>query len=59
MWKRHGKGEWEFYKSGRIEKGSWVDHKEQGEFEVICKDGTTQKIMYKDGKRIEEYDAKD
>ena len=57
---KHGKGKMEYYsEDGRIEKGSWVKNKEQGEFEVIYKDGTTQKIMYKDGKRVKEYDAKD
>ena len=54
MWKRHGKGEEEYYSDGRIEKGSWVDDKRQGEFEVTYKDGTTQKDMYEDDKRVEQ-----
>ena len=55
MGKRHGKGEEEYYsENGRIEKGSWVDDIKQGEFEVTYKDGTKKKVMYKDGKRIEE-----
>ena len=54
MWNKHGKGEYEYYEDGRIEKGSWVDGKKQGEFEVTYKDGTTHKVMYKDGKRVEE-----
>ena len=54
MSKKHGKGEYEYYdEDRRIEKGSWVDHKEQGEFEVIYKDGTTHKVMYKNGERVE------
>ena len=44
----HGKGEMEYYEEdGRIEKGSWVNDKKQGEFEVTYKDGTTHKVMYK------------
>ena len=59
MFDLHGKGELEYYsEDGRIEKGSWVNHKKQGEFQVIFKDGTTHKVMYKDDKRVEE-DAKD
>ena len=54
MAKKHGKGEMEYYADGRIEKGSWVDDKKQGEFEVIYKDGTAHKVMYKDGKRVEQ-----
>ena len=52
----HGKGEMEYYsEDGRIEKGSWVGNKEQGEFEVTYKDGTTQKVMYgKKNKRVEQ-----
>ena len=50
----HGKGEMEYYSDGRIEKGSWVNYNKQGEFEVTYKDGTTHKVMYKDGKRVEE-----
>ena len=57
MGKWHGKGEIEYYEDRRIERGSWVNDKEQGEFEVIYKDGTTHKVMYKKGKREE--DAKD
>ena len=55
MYMRHGKGEWEYYsEDGRIEKGSWANGSRQGEFEVTYKDGTTQKVMYKDGKRVEQ-----
>ena len=55
MMKKHGKGEFEFYsEDGRIEKGSWVDNKRQGEFEVTYKDGTTHKVMYNNGKRVEQ-----
>ena len=54
MGKWHGKGEWEYYSDGRIERGSWVKRKKQGEFEVTYKDGTTHKVMYKDDKRVEE-----
>ena len=51
----HGKGEMEYCSSdGRIEKGSWVNHKKQGEFEVTYKDGTTNMVMYEDGKRVEQ-----
>ena len=50
----HGKGEEEYYEDGRIERGSWVNDNEQGEFEVAYKDRTTQMVMYKDGKRVEE-----
>ena len=50
----HGKGEWEYYKDGRIEKGSWVNDLKQGEFEVTYKDGTTHKVMYKDDERVEQ-----
>ena len=49
---RHGKGEYEYYRNGRIERGSWVDDKKQGEFEVTYKDGTTHKVMYKDDERV-------
>ena len=42
----HGKGEYEFYEDGRIERGSWVNDQRQGEFEVTYKDGTTHKVMY-------------
>ena len=59
MIKKHGKGEIEYYEDGRIERGSWVKGKKQGEFEVTYKDGTTHKVMYKDHKRVEEKDAKD
>ena len=55
----HGKGEIEYYSDGRIEKGSWVDHKKQGKFEVAYKDGTTLDVMYKDDEIVEEEDAKD
>ena len=52
---KHGKGEYEHYsEDGRIEKGSWVNDKKQGEFEVTYKDGTTHKVMYKKDKRVEE-----
>ena len=44
----------EYHEDGRIERGSWVDDKKQGEFEVTYKDGTIQKVMYKDHKRVEE-----
>ena len=55
MDKKHGKGEYEYYdEDGRIEKGSWVKRKKQGEFEVTYKDGTTHKVMYKNDKRVEE-----
>ena len=54
MWDLHGKGEMEYYSDGRIEKGSWVDHWKQGEFEVTYKDGTTHKVMYKDDERVEQ-----
>ena len=55
MSKWHRKGEWEYYdEDGGIEKGEWVDDDKQGEFEVTYKDGTTQKVMYKDDKRVEE-----
>ena len=55
MWNKHGKGEWEYYsEDGRIEKGSWVKEKKQGEFEVTYKDGTTHKVNYEDGKRVEQ-----
>ena len=51
----HGKGEYEYYdEDGRIEKGEWVDHWRQGEFEITYKDGTTQKVMYKDDERVEQ-----
>ena len=59
MGKLHGKGEWEYYEDGRIERGSWVKGQKQGEFEVTYKDGTTHKVMYEDGWRVKEYDAKD
>ena len=53
MGHKHGKGEEEYYsEDGRIEKGSWVNDFEQGEFEVTYKDGTTHKVMYKDDKRV-------
>ena len=55
MDKKHGKGEMEYYsEDGRIERGSWVNRKKQGEFEVTYKDGTKQMVMYKDDKRVEE-----
>ena len=55
MRNKHGKGEEEFYsEDGRIEKGSWVKSDKQGEFEVIYKDGTTHKVMYKDDEIVEE-----
>ena len=55
MWDYHGKGEMEYCSSdGRIEKGSWVNSNKQGEFEVTYKDGTTQKVMYKDDERVEQ-----
>ena len=55
MYMRHGKGEYEYYsEDGRIEKGSWVDNKRQGEFQVTYKDGTTHKVMYKDDERVEQ-----
>ena len=55
MWKFHGKWEMEYYsEDGRIEKGSWVNEKRQGEFEVTYKDGTTHKVMYKNGERVEQ-----
>ena len=54
MLSRHGKGEYEYYSDGRIEKGSWIKGYEQGEFEVTYKDGTTHKVMYKDGEIVEE-----
>ena len=50
----HGKGEYEYYEDGRIEKGSWVNGYKQGEFEVTYKDGTTHKVMYKDDEIVEE-----
>ena len=50
----HGKGEYEYYLDGRIEKGSWVYDKKQGEFEVTYKDGTKHKVMYKNNKRVEQ-----
>ena len=50
----HEKGEYEFYsEDGRIEKGSWVNGDEQGEFEVTYKDGTTHKVMYEDDEIVE------
>ena len=52
---KNGKGEMEYYsEDGRIEKGEWVDGDKQGEFEVTYKDGTTHKVMYEDGERVEE-----
>ena len=55
MWKIHGKGEKEYYlEDGRIERGSWINDKKQGEFEVTYKDGTTHNVMYKDDERVEE-----
>ena len=54
MWGLHGKGEIEYYSDGRIEKGSLVNGKRQGEFEVTYKDGTTHMVMYKDDKRVEQ-----
>ena len=55
MYNYHGKGEWEYYsEDGRIERGSRVNGYEQGEFEVTYKDGTTHKVMYEDGERVEQ-----
>ena len=55
MWKRHGKGKYEYYsEDGRIERGSWVYDKKQGEFEVTYKDGTTHKVMYKNDEIVEQ-----
>ena len=54
MGNNHGKGEYEYYEDGRIERGSWVKDKRQGEFEVTYKDGTKQMVMYKDDEIVEE-----
>ena len=55
MVRKHGKGEREYCsEEGRIEKGSWVKDKRQGEFEVTYKDGTTHKVVYKDDERVEQ-----
>ena len=55
MWNRHGKGEIEYYsEDGRIEKGSWVKDNKQGEFQVIYKDETTHKVLYKDDEIVEQ-----
>ena len=54
MYNCHGKGEFEYYEDGRIERGSWVNNQKQGEFEITYKDGTTQKVMYKDDEIVEE-----
>ena len=51
----YGKGEYEYYsEDGRKERGSWVKDDKQGNFEIIYKDGTTQKVVYKDDERVEQ-----
>ena len=44
-----GKGEYEYYEDGRIEKGLWVHNDKQGEFECYDQNGTlTYTKVYKD-----------
>ena len=51
---RHGKGEYAFYGSGRIEIGQYVNDSEEGEHKCYDTQGNMTVKHYKDGEEVEE-----
>ena len=50
---KHGKGEYEFYKSGIRIVGQFVNDKQEREFKIYDKEGNMTVKHYKDGKIVE------
>ena len=51
---RHGKGEREFYESGKKYVGQWTNGKAEGEFKCYDNEGNMTVKHYKDGEEVEE-----